>query len=100
MMLLPLTPTKASQGRGVCLTRNTGNTRSSLTQTKSGKVRLLGPLRYTIRFMSHVDIVTNELRTIPLGCVRFRVWELLFGDHVDRAHKHVEHAIRVEAEGI
>ena len=42
----------------------------------------------------------NEWRTTPLGCVRFCMWELLFGEHVDWVDKHVEHAIRAQAEEV
>ena len=100
MTSLPPTQTKPSQGRGVYSIRNTGSTRSSSMRRRSGKVLLLGRSRYTIRFTPYDDVLTNEWHSLLSGCVRFCVWKLLFGEHIDRADKHVEHAIWAEAEEV
>ena len=42
----------------------------------------------------------SRLRTAFLGRVRFCVWKLLFGEHVEWADKYVEYAVRAETEEV
>jgi hypothetical protein len=42
----------------------------------------------------------DDLRVVLSGGVRFCMWKLLFGEHVEWADKHVEHAIWAETEEV
>ena len=60
-----------------------------------GSVKVYGLVTYPRN-----RILINKWRTVLPGCMRFCMWKLLFCGHINWVDKHVEHAVRAEAEEV